>query len=184
MKISELISKLDYHFNDEHGQAVTDPDRARALLDVEIQDITNDSRKIRQDCLFFCISGAQFDGHDFALQALENGAKALVVEKDLDLGEAARDAVIIRVYDSRYAMAFISAAWFGNPASRMKIIGVTGTKGKTTTTYMVRSILQSAGFKERRLQSRSDRHDRDPVRRCQDSFRQHHPRIPDPAEDL
>ena len=46
MKISELISKLDYHFNDEHGQAVTDPDRARALLDVEIQDITNDSRKI------------------------------------------------------------------------------------------------------------------------------------------
>ena len=66
MKISELISKLDYHFNDEHGQAVTDPDRARALLDVEIQDITNDSRKIRQDCLFFCISGAQFDGHDFA----------------------------------------------------------------------------------------------------------------------
>ncbi len=147
MKISELISKLDYHFNDEHGQAVTDPDRARALLDVEIQDITNDSRKIRQDCLFFCISGAQFDGHDFALQALENGAKALVVEKDLDLGEAARDAVIIRVYDSRYAMAFISAAWFGNPASRMKIIGVTGTKGKTTTTYMVRSILQSAGFK-------------------------------------
>ncbi len=118
MKISELISKLDYHFNDEHGQAVTDPDRARALLDVEIQDITNDSRKIRQDSLFFCIAGAQFDGHDFALQALEQGAKALVVEKDLDLGEAARDAVIIRVYDSRYAMAFISAAWFGNPVRR------------------------------------------------------------------
>ena len=81
-----------------------------------------------------------------------DGAAALVVQKDLDLSDLegktpVKDPVIIRVQDTRYAMAYIAAAYYGNPASRMKIIGVTGTKGKTTTTYMVKSILEAAGFK-------------------------------------
>ena len=152
MKISELVSKLDYHFNTLAGIPVTDPEKARVLRRTEISGIVNDSRKIAKDCLFFCIVGANWDGHEFARQALLDGASALVVEKDLDLSDLegktpAADPVIIRVQDTRYAMAYIAAAYYGNPASEMKIIGVTGTKGKTTTTYMVKSILEASGIR-------------------------------------
>ena len=152
MKIAELIRKLDYHFNTLAGEVITDPDRARALRAVEVSEIVNDSRKITENCLFFCIVGAVRDGHEFARQALLDGAAALVVQKDLDLSDLigktpVKDPVIIRVQDTRYAMAYIAAAYYHNPASEMKIIGVTGTKGKTTTTYMVKSILEAAGLK-------------------------------------
>lgn len=149
MKISELVRKVDYHFNDLKGQAITDPEQIRRIGQVEVSAIVNDNRKVTQGALFFCIVGARFDGHDYALQALENGAAAVVVQKDLDLSgyHGDHEPVVIRVEDTRYAMAFISAAWYGNPASQLKVIGVTGTKGKTTTTYMVRSILMAAGYK-------------------------------------
>ena len=152
MKIAELISKLDYHFNTLAGEVIMDPERVRALRGVQISEIVNDSRRITENCLFFCIVGAVRDGHEFARQALMDGAAALVVQKDLDLSDLegktpVKDPVIIRVQDTRYAMAYIAAAYYGNPASRMKIIGVTGTKGKTTTTYMVKSILEAAGIK-------------------------------------
>ena len=115
MKISELIGKLDYHFNTLKGEPVTDPEKARALRSTAIREIVTDSRKIAKDCLFFCIVGAKWDGHDFARQALLDGAAALVVEKDLDLSDIegktpAADPVIIRVQDTRYAMAYIAAA--------------------------------------------------------------------------
>ena len=149
MKIADLISKVDYHFNDVKGQAVTDPEIVRSLLQKEVSGIYNDSRKVEKGGLFFCIAGTVVDGHTFIPMVLEKGAAALVVEQDLDISDYVQGEapVIIRVYDSRYAMAWISAAYYGNPASRMKIIGITGTKGKTTTTYMVRSILQNAGYK-------------------------------------
>ena len=152
MKIAELIGKLDYHFNTLAGEVIMDHDRVKALRGTEVSGIVNDSRKISENCLFFCIVGAVRDGHVFARQALLDGAAALVVQKDLDLSDLegktpVKDPVIIRVQDTRYAMAYIAAAYYGNPASRMKIIGVTGTKGKTTTTYMVKSILEAAGFK-------------------------------------
>ena len=154
MKIAELISKLDYHFNTLAGEVITDPEKQRALRATEVSNIMNDSRKIKdnQNCLFFCIVGAEHDGHSYARQALLDGAVALVVQKDLDLSDIegktpVADPVIIRVQDTRYAMAYIAAAYYGNPASEMKIIGVTGTKGKTTTTYMVKSILEAAGIR-------------------------------------
>ena len=152
MKIAELIGKLDYHFNTLAGEVIMDHDKVRALRGTEVSGIVNDSRKISENCLFFCIVGAVRDGHEFARQALMDGAAALVVQKDLDLSDLegqtpVKEPVIIRVQDTRYAMAYIAAAYYGNPASRMKIIGVTGTKGKTTTTYMVKSILEAAGFK-------------------------------------
>ena len=84
------------------------------------------------------------DGHKYAPQVVAAGAKVLVVEEPV---EAPKDVTVIQVKDSRYAMALISAAYYGYPAEEMKVIGVTGTKGKTTTTYMVKSILESAGYK-------------------------------------
>ena len=152
MKIAQLVSKLDYHFNTLSGEYITDADRARALRATQISGIVNDSRKVKKDSLFFCIVGAVRDGHEFARQVLMDGAAALVVQQDLDLSDLegkipVKDPVIIRVQDTRYAMAYIAAAYYGNPASEMKIIGITGTKGKTTTTYMVKSILEAAGIK-------------------------------------
>ncbi|MGX8687639.1 MAG: Mur ligase family protein, partial [bacterium] len=149
MKIADLISKLDYHFNDIRGEAVTDPEVIRSLLHTDIKEIYNDSRKVKEGGLFFCIKGEKVDGHTYIPDVLNKGARALVVEQDVDISDCVRGEapVVIRVHKTRYAMAWISAAWYGNPASRMKIIGITGTKGKTTTTYMVRSILQNAGYK-------------------------------------
>ncbi len=151
MKIAKLAQRLDYHFETLNGEPVTDPEIIRSLRNREVTGITNDSRKITEGCLFFCICGARSDGHDYALQALRSGAAALVIQKHVDLSgftpEEGREPVILRVHDSRYAMAFMSAAYYGDPASEMKIIGVTGTKGKTTTTYMVRNMLENAGFK-------------------------------------
>ncbi|MFR8548310.1 MAG: UDP-N-acetylmuramoyl-L-alanyl-D-glutamate--2,6-diaminopimelate ligase [Lachnospiraceae bacterium] len=113
-------------------------------VDVEVESVINDSRKVEEGSLFFCIKGAVTDGHRYVPEVLERGAKVLVVQ---DAVEAPQDVTVIQVEDTRYAMAMISAAWFGYPAQEMKVIGITGTKGKTTTTYMVKSILESAGYK-------------------------------------
>lgn len=111
---------------------------------IEVTDIVNDSRKVGEGALFFCISGAAFDGHNFAREVVEKGAKVLVVEKEV--GEFP-GVTIVKVENTRYAMALISAAYYDHPAEKLKVIGITGTKGKTTTTYMVKSILENAGHK-------------------------------------
>lgn len=133
MKLTDLLCKVDYKC------IQGDEDR-------EIGRVVYDSRKIEEGCLFICIRGANFDGHDFAAQAVENGAAALVVSREIPK-IADKNVTVIRVEDTRYAMAFISAAYFGYPAEKLRVIGVTGTKGKTTTTYMVKSILENAGYK-------------------------------------
>lgn len=109
----------------------------------QILSLVYDSRKVEEDSVFVCISGALFDGHKFIDEVIEKGAKAVVVEQDVE----ERDGVtILKVKDTRYALALMSAAWFGYPAEEMKIIGITGTKGKTTTSYMVKSVLEAAGY--------------------------------------
>lgn len=134
MRLGDLLEKLEYKC-------------VQGSTDREISAVINDSRKIQPGCLFICIEGANFDGHKFALNAVEMGAAALVVSKDIDPDIEEKDVTVIRVENTRYAMAFISAAWFGHPAEKLKTIGITGTKGKTTTTYLVRSILENAGIK-------------------------------------
>ncbi|MDE7133207.1 MAG: UDP-N-acetylmuramoyl-L-alanyl-D-glutamate--2,6-diaminopimelate ligase [Lachnospiraceae bacterium] len=118
----------------------------KGTLDREVADIIYDSRKVTPGSMFICITGAIQDGHGYAAAAVQAGASVLMVEKEVELPEEA-DVTVIRVRDTHYAMVFASAAFFGNPAQEMKIIGITGTKGKTTTTYLVKSILEHAGRK-------------------------------------
>ena len=131
MNLKNLLERLEYTC-------------VQGSLDTEVSAIVNDSRKAVPGCLFFCIKGAVKDGHEYAAEVVQKGAKVLVTEEPV---QVPKDVTVIQTADSRYAMAVIAAAWYGYPAEEMKIIGITGTKGKTTTTYMVKSILESAGHK-------------------------------------
>lgn len=114
----------------------------KGSLDIEIRGVTYDSRKALPKYLFVCIDGFSTDGHQYAQQAIDNGATALIVEKDISL---VGDVTILKVENTREALASISAEWFGNPSEALSLLGITGTKGKTTTAYMIRSILEKAG---------------------------------------
>ncbi len=131
MKLTKLLERLEYRCI--NGSA-----------DIEIDQVVNDSRKAGRGSLFICIRGAVVDGHTFVDAVVKQGAKALVVEEEVAVPA---DVTVIKVADTRYAMALISAAFYGYPAEQLKVIGITGTKGKTTTTYMVKSILENAGYK-------------------------------------
>lgn len=107
----------------------------------EIRFITDNSNKVSDGCIFICIEGKRFDGHTKAQEALENGAAAVVVQKDLGLKNQ------ILVENTRSAYAHICAAFFGHPERKLKIIGVTGTNGKTTTCFILKSVLDAVGHK-------------------------------------
>lgn len=116
----------------------------RGTLEKEITAVTYDSRKVQPGCVFVCMVGAVTDGHQYLSQAIEQGAVAVVVERDV---EVPAGVTLLQVQNSRLALAELAAAWFGHPADDLTTIGVTGTKGKTTTTYMIRQILEHAGRK-------------------------------------
>lgn len=109
-----------------------------------ITSLVYDSRKVEEGSLFVCIKGTVSDGHAFVPEVIKKGASVLVVE---DSVTAPPQVTVIRVPDTRVALAQLSAAYFDYPAEQLKVIGITGTKGKTTTTYMVQSILENAGYK-------------------------------------
>lgn len=135
MRLGDLLENIDYEC-------------VQGTVEREITAVVYDSRKVTKGCVFLCIEGANFDGHDFVVQAAKSGASAVVISKDpKELGLEEEECTVIKVKDTRYAMAFLSAAWFQNPAKKLTVIGVTGTKGKTTTTYLVKSILENAGHK-------------------------------------
>lgn len=133
MNLSKLLEKLDHEC-------------VQGSADREIAEVVNDSRRVCPGCLFICIEGMKADGHGKAAEAVQKGAAALITSKPVE-GVEDHDVTVIRVENTRYAMAFIAAAWYGYPAEKLKVIGITGTKGKTTTTYLVKSILEHAGFK-------------------------------------
>ncbi len=109
---------------------------------VEVEELAYDSRRVGPGTLFFCVPGERVDGHEFAAAAVEAGAAALVVERELELGVAQ-----VVVPDARAAMAPMAAAFFGDPTAELRVVGLTGTNGKTTTAFLLREILESAGVR-------------------------------------
>ncbi len=130
MKLFELVSSLDYKV-------------LQGSIDIDINNIQNDSRKVGKDDLFFCITGAVSDGHDYAADVASKGAVAVVVEKEVEVPE---NVTVIMVNSTRYAMGIISSKFYGEPSKDLTVIGITGTKGKTTITYMVKEMLEKAGI--------------------------------------
>lgn len=131
MLLKQLIEDMDYEV-------------LVGRVDTEVTTLVYDSRKVEKGSVFVCISGSVRDAHDFIPDVVAKGAAAVIVEKDVELQEG---VTYIKVANSRLALACMSAAYFDHPARKLKTIGITGTKGKTTTTYMVKSILESAGIK-------------------------------------
>ncbi|MDR0287045.1 MAG: UDP-N-acetylmuramoyl-L-alanyl-D-glutamate--2,6-diaminopimelate ligase [Clostridiales bacterium] len=130
MKLSRLIKGLNYEL-------------IQGSLDTEISDIVFDNRKATPGSLFVCIGGNITDGHKYAGDAVKSGAIALIVSKDINI----KGCTIVKVNDSRYALAYISDKFFEHPSGKLRLIGVTGTKGKTTVTYMLKSMFEKAGNK-------------------------------------
>ena len=125
MKLSYLLEHLEYEV-------------CQGSDDIEVTELINDSRKVKEGSVFVCIAGAVTDGHEYIEDVASKGAAAVIVERSVNAPEG---MTVIHVDDTRYALALMSAAYFGYPAKKLNVIGITGTKGKTTTTYMVTSSL-------------------------------------------
>lgn len=117
------------------------PNISSKFENIEVVDLTCDSRKVKNGYAFICINGFNADGHRYALQAEEAGAAVIIAEKPT----GAKNEVIVE--DTHLAYAVMSANYFGNPSKHFKLIGVTGTNGKTSITYMLKAIIESKGFK-------------------------------------
>ena len=133
MKLVDLVKELDYTLR-------------QGSLSTEVNGIYYDSRKVQKGGLFVCITGTQRDSHDLARECAEKGASVIVIQREIQL-EPLGGVTILQVDKSRKALAILSAAFFGWPARKMTMIGVTGTKGKTTTTHLIKGVLEAAGRK-------------------------------------
>lgn len=114
-------------------------------LNTEVADLIYDSRKVEKGTAFVCLVGYNTNGHSYAGDAVDKGASALVVSEDVTIDN--ENVTIVKVADTREALALMSAEFFGNPAKELKTVAITGTKGKTTTVAMIRSILETEGIK-------------------------------------
>ena len=125
--------------------------KVKGNLELDIDYIRNNSKDIKENDMFVAIKGFDFDGHEHILEAIDNGAKAILAQIDeIDkkiIKEIPEDITLILCENTRYALAISACNFFGNPSKKMKLIGVTGTKGKTTTTYMIKSILEKHDIK-------------------------------------
>lgn len=131
MKLSQLLSQCEHTV-------------LQGNIDIDIADVIYDSRKVTPGCAFVCLKGFNVDGHKYIPDALEKGATALVVEDEFT---APAGVSVIKVDNTRIALAKMSVEYFSHPADELTTIAITGTKGKTTTVAMIRSVLENAGIK-------------------------------------
>lgn len=126
MKLEKLLDGIEYEL-------------VKGNIDIEVNNIYYDSRKVDDGSLFYCMEGASVDGHDYIDSAIEKGAKVIVVSKDVNIE---KDVTVIKINDTRRMLSKISINFFGNPIKELTSIAITGTKGKTTTTWMIKNILE------------------------------------------
>ena len=131
MKLEKILKNLDYKL-------------VQGSIEKDISDIIYDSRKISRDTIFVALVGYNTDGHKYIYDAISKGASCIVVSKDVEVDE---NITVIKVKNTREALSIISANYFDNPTDKIVTIGVTGTKGKTTTTFMIKKIMECAGKK-------------------------------------
>ena len=110
------------------------------IKDIDITSVTYDSRKVKDGSVFVCIKGFETDGHKYAKTAVENGAAVVVAQDKIDVG-----VPVVYVENSRRVMAELACTFYGNPSEQFSLVGITGTNGKTTITYLIKSILETAG---------------------------------------
>ena len=131
MKLEKLLEKIDYTL-------------LRGNLDVSVNDIAYDSRKVKNSDVFVSIVGSNVDGHDYIDMAIESGASVVIVSKNIDIDS---DVTVVMVEDTSKILSRLSMNLFDNPHKKMRTIAITGTKGKTTTSFMIKKIIEEAGFK-------------------------------------
>jgi UDP-N-acetylmuramoyl-L-alanyl-D-glutamate--2,6-diaminopimelate ligase len=134
MKLSQLCQELKYEL-------------LQGSMECEVKDIIYDSRKLAPQTMFVCIVGAVTDGHRYIPDAIRQGASVIVLEKEEAAEQIPNEITVLKVASARKALALMSAALFDYPARKLVTIGLTGTKGKTTTTYMIKNVLEMAGKK-------------------------------------
>lgn len=134
MLLEQLLEKLNYEL-------------INGDVRIRVKELVFDSRNVQKDDVFVCIKGAVSDGHRYIKDVANKGAAAIIVQDDIEITKELKDITIVKIEDTRKALAYMSAAFFGYPANELYTVGITGTKGKTTTTYMVREILEASGIK-------------------------------------
>ena len=134
MKLSKICEEIKYTL-------------LQGSLETEVRDIIYDSRKIAPETMFVCMVGAVTDGHKYIPDAIEKGASVIVLEREEEAAQIPENITVLKVESARLALALMSAALFDYPARKLVTIGLTGTKGKTTTTYMIKKVLEMAGKK-------------------------------------
>lgn len=134
MKLSKICEAIEYTL-------------LQGSLETEVRDVIYDSRKIAPETMFVCMVGAVTDGHKYIPDAIDKGASVIVLEREEEAAQIPENITVLKVASARLALALMSAALFDHPARKLVTIGLTGTKGKTTTTYMIKKVLEMAGKK-------------------------------------
>ena len=131
MKLKKILNNIDYEL-------------IKGKINIDINDIKYDSRNIEPNDIFIALSGIDVDGHNYISDAINNGASCIIICKDIEINE---DVTIIKVDNTRTKLSYLSANFFENPGDKLIKIAITGTKGKTSSSWMLKNIIETAGFK-------------------------------------